>query len=177
MTTIKILTKLDLAIQSLFSNDINLLQRELNERSIANKLTEYLQPLFNGFNVDNEYNGDIFKPNDRKSLDIAANKIREIGHTPNVNNNYRFIPDIIIHVRERNDRNLVVIEIKKDSSDRLEKEFDLVKLEHMTIDYLGNHYNYKLGIAIVLNTGVRAGTKTETFYQNGIRIDNRQDLS
>lgn len=177
MTTTEILTNLDLAFQTLFSNDINLLQRGLNERIITNKLTNYLQPLFNGFNVDSEYNGDVFNENDKKALEIAVNRIREIGHTPNVNNRYRFVPDIIIHVQERNDLNLVVLEIKKDTSDRREKEFDLIKLEHMTIDFLGNHYNYKLGIAVILSTGASAGRKTEIYYQNGIRKDNRLDLS
>ena len=50
MTIIEILTKIDLAISTLISNDLYLLERELSEKNISFKLAEYLQPLFNGFN-------------------------------------------------------------------------------------------------------------------------------
>jgi hypothetical protein len=176
MTTNELMTKIDIAIQSLYSNDINLLQRAIHERNIAFKLSMYLQPLFVGYNVDCEYNGDMGKPNDKKALEIAANRIRELRRIPHNDNIYKFTPDIIIHVRGQNDRNIAVIEIKKDRSNRNKKEYDLLKLEHLTIDYSGNHYNYQIGIAIIFGTGINAGTKTETFYQNGIKIDNRLEL-
>jgi hypothetical protein len=171
-----ILSKIDLAIQMVFSNDMYLLERELSERSIAFKLAEYLQPLFNKYDVDSEYNGDAGKPNDVKALSIAEKRIREIEIEPNLGDNYRISPDVIIHSRGHNDNNLVVIEIKKDKSIKKYKEFDLIKLEHLTVDYLGNHYNYKLGIALVFNTGGKAGTKEEIFYQEGICITDRQKL-
>lgn len=176
MTATEILSKVDLAVQTLFSNDSYLLERKLNERSIAFKLAEYLQPLFNGYNVDSEYNGDAEKMNDRKALAIAYQRIQEIGIEPNDNNVYSISPDIIIHQRGHNENNLVVIEVKKDNSPKKWKEFDLIKLEHLTIDYLGNHYNYQLGIALILNTGERVGTTTEAFFQNGTPIKNREEL-
>lgn len=176
MTTPEILSKIDLAVQTLFSNDSYLLERRLNERSIAFKLAEYLQPLFNGYNVDSEYNGDAGKENDRKALAIAEGRIREIGIDPNENNSYSISPDIIIHKRGLNTDNLVVIEVKKDTSQNKYKQFDLIKLEHLTIDYLGNHYNYRLGIALILNTGNNTGTTSFSYFQNGLPINNRQDL-
>lgn len=176
MTTKEILSKIDLALQSLFSNDSYLLERRLNERSIAFKLAEYLQPLFNGYNVDSEYNGDAGKENDRKALSIAENRIREIGFDPNEDNHYSISPDIIIHKRGLNTDNLVVIEVKKDTSLDKHKQFDLIKLEHLTIDFLGNHYNYRLGIALILYTGNKTGTNSFSYFQNGLPINNRQDL-
>ncbi len=55
----EIYDKLEIAIESLFSNDNWLLEKDLSERSISHKLAEYLQPLFLDYNVDCEYNGDI----------------------------------------------------------------------------------------------------------------------
>jgi hypothetical protein len=60
-----------------------------------------------------------------------------------------------------------VLEIKKDSSPKKNKLFDLLKLEHLTIDYLGNHYNYKLGIGLVFGTKENAGNYEVTYFQNG----------
>jgi hypothetical protein len=176
MTTSELLSKIDLAVQTLFSNDRYLLEKKLNERSIAFKLAEYLQPLFNGYNIDSEYNGDAEKVNDRKALAIAEGRIKEIGIDPNEDNSYSISPDIIIHQRGHNKNNLVIIEVKKDISPKKYKDFDLIKLEHLTIDYLGNHYNYRLGIALILNTGNNAGTSSFSYFQNGLPLNNRQEL-
>lgn len=57
----EIIKKIEIAIDFLFSNDLYLLERGLNERSISSKLANYLQLLFFGYNVDCEYNGDADK--------------------------------------------------------------------------------------------------------------------
>ena len=141
----------------------------MNELNLNAHLTKYLAPLFRGLDVDPEYNGDRLKANDRKALDIAKGRMREIGIEPNEANNYQLTPDIIIHTRNTNENNLVVMEIKKDTNSKKNKEFDLIKLEHMTIDYLGNHYNYKLGVALVFGTKGNTGTYNIQYFQNGIR--------
>jgi hypothetical protein len=41
--------------------------------------------------------------------------------------------------------------------EKIKKLFDLLKLEHLTIDYLGNHYNYKLRVAVIFGTKGNAG--------------------
>jgi len=48
------------------------------------------------------------------------------------------------------------------------KDFDLIKLEHLTIDYLGNHCNYKIGIAVIFGTRENAGEYEIKFFQEGI---------
>lgn len=168
MDTIQILNNLDLAISELLDKEKNILERGLNELNLNGHLTKYLTPYFEGYNVDPEYNGDIRKINDRKELTIAENRMREIGIDPNNKNSYTLTPDIIIHIRNTNENNLVVIEVKKDSNLVKNKKFDLLKLEHMTIDYNENHYNYKIGVAIVFGTKINAGTYSISFYQNGI---------
>ena len=145
----EILDRLDNGSTQLLESEKDILERELNELNLNGHLTKYLIPLFEGFDVDPEYNGDKLKPNDRKALDIARNRMSEIGIQPNDANNYRLTPDIIVHTRNVNENNLVVIEIKKDSNSKRNKDFDLIKLENLTIDYLVNHYNYKLGVALI----------------------------
>lgn len=168
MDTHQILENLDLAIAELLEKENNILVRGLNELNLNGHLAMYLTPYFGDYNVDPEYNGDIRKIKDRKELTIAENRMREIGIDPNNENAYTLTPDIIIHTRNTNGNNLVVIEIKKDTNSQKNKEFDLLKLEHMTIDYNENHYNYRIGVAIVFGTKTNAGTYSIFFYQNGI---------
>ena len=173
----EILAQLDVAISELIKNEIDNLKRGLKEQNISGYLTFYLKPLFAGYgyDVDPEYNGDIDKPNDRKALLIAENRINAIKKKIQDGDTYKITPDTIIHKRKTNDFNLVVIEVKKDISPKYEKEFDLIKLEHLTIDYLGNHYNYDLGVAIIFGTGNDAGKYKLTCFQDGLPKE-RQDL-
>lgn len=175
MDIAEILAKLDEALSQLLINELDNLERGIKEPNISGYLTIYLKPLFDNYNVDPEYNGDIDKPNDRKALSIAKNRIDAIRKQINEGNNYKITPDIIVHKRKTNDFNLLVIEVKKDSSPKYEKEFDLIKLEHLTIDYSGNHYNYDLGVAIVFGTGDDAGKYKITYFQEGLPKE-RQDL-
>lgn len=168
MNSKKIVSNVDIAIGELLKGENNILERGLSERIISTRLADYLRPLFEGYDVDPEYNGDIDKPNDRKALDIARSRLVEIKHRPSSINNYKLSPDIIIHQRGTNENNLVVIEVKKDVSPKNDKDFDLIKLEHLTICYSGNHYNYDLGIAIIFGTGKNTGEVTKIFFQNGL---------
>lgn len=171
----EILEKIDKAITQLLENDIDILKRGLNELNLSGHLTKYLIPQFEKFDVDAEYNGDKLKHNDRKALEIAKNRMIEMGVKPNETNNYKLTPDIIIHRRNTNAENLVVIEIKKDSNSKQNKDFDLLKLEHLTIDRIPNQYNYKLGVALILGTKNNAGDYEIKYFQNGNLI-NRMNL-
>lgn len=163
------------AIEDVIKNENDTLFRALNERIISSHLSNYLKTYFKEFDVDHEYNGDIDKPNDRKALGIAKNRLLEIGYRAKSNDNYRLAPDIIFHRRGTNANNLIVIEVKKDVSASKHWEFDLIKLEHLTIDFLGNHYNYSLGISIVFGTGKNAGQVKKYCYQNGLPIQIQQN--
>lgn len=167
----EVMEKLDAAIAQLLEKEMDILERGLNELNLNGHFTKYLTPLFAEYDVDPEYNGDKLKPNDRKALDIARNRMLEIGIKPNEINNYKLTPDIIIHTRNINEENLAVIEIKKDSNSQKNKEFDLLKLEHMTIDHLGNHYNYNLGVALVFGTKGNAGQYEIKYFQNGVMTE------
>lgn len=177
METAEILDRINQAIQNVTQNQLGVLTRGLNERIISGHLADALRPLFPDYDVDPEYNGDIDKPNDRKALDIAKNRIIGVGHNPNNRNNYKLSPDIIIHKQGTNDDNLVVLEVKKDSGPQDKKNFDHIKLEHLTIDYTHNHYNYKLGVAIIFGTLQNAGQREILFFQQGISTDDVANLN
>lgn len=171
MNTKEIVLRLHSSIEKLIINEKDLIERGLAELNLTSHLTKYLTPLFEGYNVDSEYNGDILKPNDRKALDIAKNRMISIGIEPNDSNNYKLRPDIIIHKRNTNEFNLVVIELKKDTNSQKSKDFDLLKLEHMTIDYSGNHYNYRLGVSIIIETKENTGKFQIKYFQSGVCIE------
>lgn len=169
----QIIKNLESGINVLLDKESDNLKRGLNELNISTHLAFYLKRYFPDYDVDPEYNGDIDKPNDRKALDIARNRILEVGRKTNISDNYKLSPDIIIHKRKTNENNLVVIEVKKDSHPQKVKDYDLIKLEHLTIDYLGNHYNYRLGVAVIFGTKENTGKYEIRYFQNGVETQQK----
>jgi hypothetical protein len=118
-------------ISRLLEKDIYLLEINVNERTISGRLAFYLQGLFSDWDVDCEYNRSKKKS---KELDLVHGELnQELSKShksisPIDDNGKTVYPDIIIHHRGR-DENLVVIEIKKNSSTDEEDNFDITKLE------------------------------------------------
>lgn len=98
---------LDGALEQLFRSDGVILAMDVNERSISHRLAIYLEPFFHGWNVDCEYNRNHDDP---KRLDIVRRNIQSDDTQATT-----VFPDIIIH-RRGTDENLVVIEMKKTTS-------------------------------------------------------------
>jgi len=148
--------KVDRALKKLIKRDKFLLEKDVNERTIAHKLGEYLQQEFDDWNVDCEYNRyeDL-----TKKLDVPKDKV----NWDDVEAKTVF-PDIIIHHRGINE-NLLVIEIKKSSS-ILGSEFDARKLEGFT-----SQYGYRYGLFIKFYVGSEF-TKSHDleWYKDGKRL-------
>jgi hypothetical protein len=166
-----IIAKINISISEVIKNDISILERGLNEEIISNAISHYLKPLFQGYDVNAEYNGDVQNEGDRKKIIVDRRRILEIKKKSNKNNIYKLSPDIIIHKQGTNDENLVIFEVKKDTHEPIGKEYDLIKLEHMTINYLENHYNYKLGVAIIFGTLNNAGKYDVIYFQEGVKTE------
>ena len=121
------------ACKNLYRRDKSLLNRNVNERAILFRFGIYLQrimsrdPKLKFYDLDNEYNRNIY----------------EVKRTENYPNG-RY-PDFIIHKREKNDANLIVIEFKKENTD---SEDDLKKIDDFMS--LNSAYKYKFGMYIVL---------------------------
>lgn len=132
MTDEKVREKLKSALEQLYQKDFSLISRKCSERSIVFRLGLYLAKEFEGtgFDIDCEYNKNGDKP---KAL---------IGKRFNY-------PDIIIHKRECNDNNLLVIEVKTPNdmkTDHLQK--DRIKLVGFTGEI---PYSYQQGVHIYIS--------------------------
>lgn len=112
--------KVKYCLLKLKRRDKYLLEKDLNERTITHKLATYLQEQFQELNVDCEYNRfeDLVKklnlPKDKVNWDDTEAKT--------------VFPDIIIHKRGTQKKNLLIIEVKK-SSNRNPGDFDRMKLQ------------------------------------------------
>jgi hypothetical protein len=134
-------TSVQNALAKLLAQDSDLLQNDVNERSITHKLAEHLKGEFQDWHVDCEYN----RNHDRvKRLKFVKNRAIEIDDTDGTS----VFPDIIVH-RRQTDENLLVIEVKKSTSPK-SKDFDLAKLQAFK-EELG----YTHALFILLGTGER----------------------
>jgi hypothetical protein len=95
--------KVNLSIEEFIDKEHYLLENNLNERAITARLMLYLQKNFPEYDVDCEYNKDINNRNLRYSKLIYID----------TNNTKKVYPDIIIHKRGLSEKNLLVIEVKK----------------------------------------------------------------
>lgn len=107
------------ALGVLLEKDAFILRADANERAISHRLAIYLEPYFDGWNVDCEYNRNHDDP---KRIEIPRRNVR------NDDTQARTVfPDIIVHKRDT-DENLLVIEMKKTTSQETD-DFDLHKLD------------------------------------------------
>ena len=117
------------SLQAFFIRDKDLLDKDVNERSITHKIAEYLQYQFPDLNVDCEYN--------RRGNHGAGKKT--------LSTNESVFPDIVIHKRGTKKENLVVIEAKKKGRS---SGIDRDKLADYTNP---NSYGYKVGLSLVFD--------------------------
>ena len=127
--------KLKSSFELFLKNEKNLLEIDINERTLTSKFAQYLQKEFENYNVDCEYNRNI---ENIKRIKILEDKYKDIK--PNDIEAKTVFPDIIIHKRGNNENNLLVIEAKKNNkNDEIDKE----KLKAYKNE-LGYKYAYKL---------------------------------
>ena len=132
--------KIKKAINGLIRKDFLLLTIDSSERSIAHRLACYLEDEFkkDDYSVDCEYNRREDRP---KMIRRFWENIDKSQLGKNV------YPDIIIHERGNNKRNLLVIEIKKSSNkSQEERDFDFLKLKAYMHE--GDEYQYKYGLFV-----------------------------
>lgn len=143
-TKVAIRRALDAALDALLERDAYILETDANERAISHRLAIYLEQHFPDWNVDCEYNRNHDDP---KRLKVPRQDV------PNDDTQARTVfPDIIIHKRDT-DENLVVIEIKKTTSQEPD-DFDLRKLNAFK-EQLG----YKYAVFVKVGTLSRPASK------------------
>lgn len=120
-------------LNRLYRNDSELLLRKGLEWAISHRLAVYLEPYFDGWNIDCEYT--------------------KMGHkykTKHDSNGKYKRPDIVIHKRglTSKEKNLLVIEVKYKNNDG----YDFDKLEDFTSPPRGKRqFQYQFGLAISFN--------------------------
>ena len=133
-----------------------IIEINVNERTLSARLMFHLQTIlledklyrekYKTYSVDceynriNEYKIKTLKRYENFEIDDNSDKIRKI------------FPDIILHKRKEED-NLIVIEMKKSTSNNIDrKEKDRERLKIMTDLNDPNNFNYTLGVYFEVDT-------------------------
>ncbi|MCX6752430.1 MAG: hypothetical protein NTZ87_02925 [Candidatus Nomurabacteria bacterium] len=127
-------------------NDLYLLLAEANERSITHKFAEHLQAVIGcSWDVDCEYNkfGSESKVIYAIKKTIGSETLTDDIKAKTV------YPDIVVHKRGNKGPNLLVIEAKKDATNK-DRQKDIEKLEKIRDEY---KYNF----AVFINFKIKAG--------------------
>lgn len=130
----------------LYEDDIRLVQRRGLERSITFRLGLYINDAIKNVEWINEINHRLAETNESLKIDVEYNKNGlNSKNTPRRPNGTQ--PDIILHRREQNDLNILVIEMKGwwDNRDR---QIDRDKIEDFTCQ--DGEYRYGLGVFLEL---------------------------
>lgn len=130
------------ALNTLVRADAEIFLSDINERSISHRLACYLETFFPGWNVDCEYNRNHDNP---KRLKIRRRKISSDDTQATT-----VFPDIIVH-RRGTDENLLVIEMKKTTSQESDK-YDFGKLQAFK-----SQLGYQFAVFVKVKTGGVAG--------------------
>ena len=156
--------KVNLALDTFYEKDKYFIDNDLHERSMTHKLANYLEKLFNGYDVDCEYNKNGLHIKEIPDKNKEIQKIRNSSRNKDL---ISVFPDIIIHKRGDESKNLVVIEVKKDNATKNNKEeIDILKLKAYTTEDL----NYRYGIYINLKNS-REKVVIKKFEKKRHKID------
>lgn len=144
------------AVQYFIDNDPELLDLSAHEQAISHRIGVYLEQVFASkkLNVDCEYNKHLGDPKRIDLHDLNPESYKSCGCDPckkitsqNIHEILEkdFRPDIVLHLRGNDRRNLIVIEVKKSR----ECPFDEAKLKSLTKPRdIGGEYGYELGVFI-----------------------------
>lgn len=165
--------KLIESAQQVIMGDAYLLHNDISERAISHRLAMYLAMKFQDFDVDCEYNGNIDADNGRKHLYILNARAKELGMQNTLGEDDEtssrgVYPDIIVHKRGKNgpDNNLLVIEIKKSSS-QINGDWDTEKLSRFTSSDYDNKFEFMYGAFVKFDVGAQIDYSVE-WYKDGL---------
>lgn len=172
----EIIKRLKICIKELEKKDMYLIMNNGSERAIAHRLAVYMESGFPEYDVDCEYNINVEHNSGRKKIYLLQEEVKKYKstHKKIKDKEVSILPDIIVHKRGVNTHNLLVIEIKKDTS-IIDDGFDQIKLEKLTKTYDGDELFYKLGCAIkILTKSKNIQTK---FFEDGKEENEIKDES
>jgi len=137
--------RIENALKRLFHFDKELIDNNAHERSITHRLAVHLGIEFYKWDVDVEYNRNL---GDTKKISSAtSNLLSKISKKDLISGHKSIYPDIIVHKRNTN-KNLLIIEFKKNHSSAEADEYDKEKIKAYLLE---GTLNYKFAAFIKLN--------------------------
>lgn len=129
----------DEALHRLYHQDPELIEFAVNERSVVFRFGLYFAELlpkssFSSYNLDCEYNRNMGKPKRTKNFPDGV------------------IPDVLLHRRNSNEENILVLEFKG-YWNKADRENDHKKIIDFTSQDEDNQYKYALGGVVELENG------------------------
>lgn len=169
-----ILERFRRALAELWAFDRLLIERGLGQKTVAHRLAVYLERQFPGFHTDCEYSRNsrvdrdtydfpsMSRPRQRRNPVRQGRSAEEAENAAPAPGAY---PDIIVHVREENHLNLLVVETRLLGDARgwggvLDAR---EKLQHYTLQGEKGLYRYAVGLLVEL--GVTAGRDHSVVHQ------------
>jgi hypothetical protein len=142
----KIILRAVKAVENLLAKQGDLVRRDLHERTITHWLAVYLQKEFKKHHVDCEYNqnGDHGKT----YLAYVGYDLTERVPLDDKGFAKTAYPDVIVHKRETNAGNLLVVEAKK--TDNPNRARDEAKIRAFLDPNQPPEYDYSYALALVL---------------------------
>ena len=144
------------AVADFITCDVDLLDLSAHEQAISHRIAVYLESIYGPkeLNVDCEYNKHLgeskrvdlqnINPEEFKTCNCDSCETIVNGNIYEIPRKY-FRPDILVHSRGNDERNLIAIEVKKSK----ECPFDEAKLRALTKPRnAGGEYGYELGVFI-----------------------------
>jgi hypothetical protein len=127
------------ALKRLYAQDQEIIEFAVNERSVVFRFGLYFSELlqqssFGIYNLDCEYNRNMGKPKRIKNYPDGV------------------IPDVLLHRRNSNEENVLVLEFKG-YWNKADRENDHKKIIEFTSQNEDNQYKYALGGVIELENG------------------------
>ncbi|MEE0138004.1 hypothetical protein [Fusobacterium ulcerans] len=119
---------MEIALRKLYEKDRELIDRILHENAINHKLAIYLEE---AINLQKEWISTY-------SIDVEYNK--DGNNAKKLNGDKEFRPDIILHERNSNERNILLIEAKKEKL--IDKDKNTLK------ECLKAPFNYRFSVGI-----------------------------
>ena len=119
---------MEIALRKLYEKDRELIDRILHENAINHKLAIYLEE---AINLQKEWISTY-------SIDVEYNK--DGNNAKKLNGDKEFRPDIILHERNSNERNILLIEVKKEKL--IDKDKNTLK------ECLKAPFNYRFSVVI-----------------------------
>ena len=159
-------TAINAALSRLYQRDGSLIERQVNERSVAFRFGLYFNETIRetSFYTDNDL-----------TIDFDYNRnIGEVKRMEGFSRTHGVYPDIILHHRGFNDKNVLVIEFKGFwNNNNGERRRDFHKLSEFTHPQR-NDYQYGLGIFVDL--GPTLDTCQFTYFNNGIHYEHLERI-